>query len=291
MSFILNFYKILIVSELQNSFCPLPNSKLFLNVKKNKEEIEKIIERMNSFNTHYSEMKNKNVANNPGSVAGSAILAGIDSLKNIGGRVIVLSCNSCKFGYGSCSTREDTKFYETEFEKTLYHPQNDKFLKLSDQIVTGKMKIAVDLFIFGNAQLDLATFSPICNNTGGQIFYYEIDFTIPDDLKHKYDLLHYNLSRLLTRPSFYDVNFMLRHSHGFEPIEILGSFNKKSGSGFSLASCDPDLSFSYIFRINESLQDTGKYHFQLVTLFIDNFGKQYLRTINYCLTATKDISK
>jgi len=207
---------------------------------------------------------------------------------DIGGRVIVFTCNSCVAGFGASKPREDIKLYHTENEKILYLPQNNAFVKLSEDLA--EKRISVDLFVFGNNQFDLANFSPICNNTGGSCFFYPIDSQKSNDMKQKFEKLHYNLTRILTRENYYDVKFMLRHSLGFEVIEILGPFNKRLGSGLSLPSCDPDLSFTFMMRINDNLKPESRYHFQLVSLFVDNYNQRYLRIINYTLLTTNDIS-
>ena len=256
-----------------------------MRIKDSKEDLEKLFEKINSFIVNYSQTDSKKV----GSVSGSAILAGIDSINDIGGRVLVFTCNPCIAGFGGSKPREDSKLINTELEKNLYLPQNNAFVKLSEDIA--EKRIAVDLFVFGNNQFDLSNFSPICNNTGGSCYFYNIDNKCSNDMKHKFDKLHYNLTRILTRENFYDVKFMLRHSLGFEVLEILGPFTKRLGTGLSLPSCDPDLSFSFIMRINDNLKPESRYHFQLVALYVDNFNQRYLRVLNYTLFTTNDISK
>ncbi len=273
------------MSELNSSFSPLPREKLYLNAKSQRNEIDKIVEKVSAYITQYSKSTNKNI----GSVAGSAILAGIDSMFDIGGRVMIFSCNSCVSGYGACKIRDENNLYNTENERNLYNPQHDKFVKLSESLT--EKRIAVDLFIFGTKQFDLATFSPIANNTGGSVFFYNIDFNNENDMKYKFEKLHYNLSRVLTRENFYDVKFMLRYGNSFEVMEILGPFKKRLGSGLSIPSCDPDFSMSFMMRINETMKNETRQSFQLVALYINNFNQRFLRIFNYTLLTTSDISK
>lgn len=275
----------MIMSEIMTPFCPLPRESLYLNVKQNKDEIEKIIEKVTAYCENYAQYDPKKL----GSVSGAAIKAGIESMLDIGGRVLLFTCNSCINGYGACKPKEEQKFYNSEFEKNLYNPQHNTFVKLAEEI--HDKRIAVDQFILGSNQFDLATFSPISNSSGGSIFFYTIENNDPNDLKVKFEKMHYNLTRVLTRENFYDVKFMLRYSIGFEVLEILGPFNKKLGEGLSLPSCDPDLSFSYMLRLTESLKPEARYHFQLVALYIDNFNNRFLRIFNYTLLTTNDISK
>jgi hypothetical protein len=137
----------------------------------------------------------------------------------------------------------------------------------------------------------LATFSVISNLTGGQVIFYPTNSRDVVDMKLKFEKLHYDISRVLTRPNYYDVKFMLRYSIGIDTIEILGPFNKKLGEGFSIAGCDPDYAFAYNLKLSESLKNNQRYHFQLVCLYIDNFNQRYLRILNYTVQATSDMSK
>lgn len=275
-----------IISEIAEPFCPLPYKKLYLNVRSNRQEIDNIIEKIQSFITNYNRTTNKSI----GSVTGSAIASGIDSLTEIGGRVMVFSCNSCVQGFGHSKNLEESIQYNTEKERTLYVPQHDIFVKLADSIQD--KRIAVDLFVFGARQFDLATFSPICTHTGGSIFYYNIDYNNVDDIRFKFDKLFYNLSRILSRPNYYDVKFMLRSTtNTFEVVDILGPFGRKLGNGFSLPSFDPDKAFSFNLRITANLKTDTKYSFQLVALYINNYNQRFLRVFNFSYYANNDLSK
>ncbi len=109
-------------------------------------------------------------------------------------------------------------------------------------------------------------------------------------MKYKFDKMYYNLTRILTRQNVYEVKFMLRASQSFEVMDILGPFPKKAGNGFLMPTCDPDTSFSYTIRINETLKNEAKHNFQLVVLYINNFNQRFLRIFNYTLVSTTDIS-
>ena len=66
-----------------------------------------------------------------------------------------------------------------------------------------------------------------------------------------YEKLHYDLTRILTRPNYYDCKFMLRFTVGVDCVEILGPFNKKLGEAFQLGGCDPDYCYYYNMRLND----------------------------------------
>lgn len=94
-------------------------------------------------------------------------------------------------------------------------------------------RVVVDQFIFMSTAFDLSTFSIISNLTGGQVEYYNYS-NDPATVNAMYEKLHYDLTRILTRPNYYDCKFMLRFSVGADCVEILGPFNKKLGEAFQL---------------------------------------------------------
>lgn len=149
----------------------------------------------------------------------------------------------------------------------------------------------MDLFVIGNTLLDLPTFSQISSFTGGKAYFYPINNKVNNDLKIKLEKLHYDLTRVLSRPNYYDVKLMFRNSLGIEIQEILGPFGKKLGEAFKMPSMDPDFCFSYHLKIAEKLKAETSYHFQIACLFIDNFNQRYLRVINYSVICDNEVSK
>jgi len=103
--------------------------------------------------------------------------------------------------------------------------------------------------------------------------------------------MHYDLTRILSRPNYYDVKFMFRSSLGFEVQEILGQFGKKLGEGFKLPTMDPDFCFSFNLKIAEKLKENSIYGFQIACIYIDNYNQRYLRIINHSVICDNDVGK
>jgi len=142
------------------------------------------------------------------------------------------------------------------------------------------------MFVIHNQQFDLCTLSQICNLTGGTCFYYNLENS--GDLKYKFENLHYDLTRIFTRPNYNNVAFKLRASSGIDIVELLCSFGKRPGSAVSLAGCDPDYSFSFICRIQENLKANSRIHFQLAVIFTDNYNRRFLRVLNCTILTAID---
>ena len=106
--------------------------------------------------------------------------------------VFASSINS--IGVGSLVTRDDTKLYNTDKEKTILQPVNDHYQKLANECVAER--ITVDLFFAMNSykSIDLTTIAVLPGITGG-----DLHFLCPfDPIKHG-EKLHYEIFRILTR--------------------------------------------------------------------------------------------
>ena len=106
---------------IDNPFCPVPKEKLLLYVEKEKNQIEKIIEKIQFFVTNNTANDKKIL----GAAIGAAIHSGYSALSSggAGGRVIVLACSQCTTGIGNSKVRDSFNLMNTVNEKTLYLPQ------------------------------------------------------------------------------------------------------------------------------------------------------------------------
>ena len=281
--------RLTIMGDMNDPFCPLSMKKLYLNVNEKKEQIEALIEKINNF----IEQRNINSVSTRGkrqisTITGAAIKSGVESLLENGGRLMIFTPNPCQHGFAACATR-DTFDKEKEPQKSNpFYPQHEKLVEIAEKAANNR--IVVDQFIFMSTSYDLSTFSLISNLTGGHVEYYNYSMN-PITVKAMFEKLHYDLTRILTRPNYYDCKFMLRFSIGIDCVEILGPFNKKLGEAFQLGGCDPDYCYYYNMRINENFKPGQKVDIQLVVLYDNNYSQRYLRIFNTSLEMTDEISK
>ena len=278
-----------IMGDINDPFCPLSMKKLFLNLNEQREQIEKLIERINTF----IDEKNQNLQVVRGnrqisSLTGAAIKAGVDALMENGGRLMIFTPNPCKHGFGASSSRSDFNKEKEPQKSNPFYPVHEKFVEIGEKAANNR--IVVDQFIFMSVDYDISTFSLVSNLSGGHIEFYNYSMD-PKTVQSMYEKLHYDLTRILTRPNYYDCKFMLRFSVGIDCVEILGPFNKKLGEAFQLGGCDPDYCYYYNMRINEDFKKGQRMDIQLVVLFDDNYSNRYLRIFNTSLEATDEVSK
>ena len=280
---------LIIMGDIEDPFCPLSMKKIFLNISSQNEQIEKLIERINNFieekNTNISVVKgNRQIS----TLTGAAIKAGVDSLMENGGRLMIFTPNPCHHGFGSGSLRGNFDKEKEPQKANPFFPQHDKFIEIGEKAANNR--IVIDQFIFMSTSFDFSTFALATNLSGGQIEFYNYSMD-PNTVQSMFEKLHYDLTRILTRPNYYDCKFMLRFSVGIDCVEILGPFNKKLGEAFQLGGCDPDYCYYYNMRINETFKPGQKMDIQLVVLYNDNYGERYLRIFNTSLEATNEVSK
>ena len=283
--------RISIMGDINDPFCPLSLKKLYIKIGSNKEKINSLIEKINLFIND----KNKNFNNNINiknkqisTITGCAIKSGVDSLLENGGRILVFTCNPCNHGFGASIIREiylKNNKVKDPHKSNPFFPQHNLFAEIGQK--AAKNKIVIDQFIFLSELYDISTFSIASTLSGGDIFFYQdVGGEVPQYL---YEKLYFDITRVLTRPNYYNCKFMLRYSKGIDCYEILGPFTKKLGDAFELGGCDPDYCFYYNFRLNQQLKKDEILHIQLAALYEDNYSDIYIRVFNYSFEVIEEL--
>ena len=279
--------RLTIMGDINDPFCPISLKKLYLRINESKEKIELLLEKINNFIDEKNQTFQENKRIKPVStITGVAIKSGVESLLENGGRLMIFTPNPCNHGFGACAPRESFNKEKEPQKSNPFFPQHEKFVEIGEKAANNR--IVVDQFIFMSNTFDLSTFSIISNLSGGQIEFYNYS-TDPNVINSLYEKLHYDLTRILTRPNYYDCKFMLRFTVGIDCVEILGPFNKKLGEAFQLGGCDPDYCYYYNMRLNEYFKNGQKTDIQLVVLFDDNYSNRYLRIFNYSFDMTSEV--
>ena len=283
-----NDIRLTIMGDCNDPFCPLSLKKLFSNIGEERDQIEKLLEKINNF---ISE-KNVNIPDLKGhrqisSITGAAIKSGVDALMENGGRVMIFTPNPCQHGFAGCALRDTFKEKDPQ-KANPFFPQHEILVEIGNK--ASNNRIVVDQFIFMSTLYDISTMSLVSNLSGGHVEFYNYSMD-PVIVNTNFEKLHFDLTRILTRPNYYDCRFMLRFSVGIDCVEILGPFNKKLGEAFQLGGCDPDYCYYYNMRLNETFKSGQKVDIQLVILYNDNYSDTYLRIFNTSLEMTNEVGK
>ena len=283
--------RMIIMGDINEPFCPLSLKKLFLNINQQREQLEKLIEKITAFildKNSQNSQNNSNINKEISSITGAAIKSGVDALLENGGRVMIFTPNPCYHGYGACTPREVYNKEKEPQKSNPFFPLHKNMEEVWLRAINNK--IVVDQFIFMSTSYDISTMGLVSNLSGGQIEYYKYSKDI-STINSMLEKLHFDLTRILTRPNYYDCKFMIRFSPGIDVVEILGPFNKYLGEAFQLGGCDPDYCYYYNMRLNKTFKPEEIVHIQLAVLYTDNYSNNYLRIFNTSLEMSNDVIK
>merc|ERR1711874_518570 len=164
-------------------------------------------------------------------VLGPVIQAGKEAFKaaNCAGKLIVFHHNlPVAEAPGKLKNRDDRKVLGTEKEKTVLTPQTKTYNEFGQECVG--VGCSVDLFLFNNAYIDVATLSQVCRLSGGQMYKYTYFQADLDGERFISDLAH-NISR----PVVFDSIMRIRTSTGVRPTDFFGSFFMANTTDMELA--------------------------------------------------------
>eukprot|EP00826_Nyctotherus_ovalis_P044933 TRINITY_DN48_c0_g1_i7.p2 TRINITY_DN48_c0_g1~~TRINITY_DN48_c0_g1_i7.p2 ORF type:complete len:228 (-),score=94.60 TRINITY_DN48_c0_g1_i7:20-703(-) len=204
---------IVFMPDVFNPFSPLPKSRVLLNLKNSKSQIEDILDKVAS--TFDSSNKHSPLGST-GSCGGAALKAAIDLLKDDSGKVLWFFMDIPSVGYGSLRNRNSRSLYGTEKEKTLLVPEEKTKAYVELASIGVKERVGVDLFACTQNDVDLASIVPVATLTGGEVYYYS-----PFNSTEYGEKLHFDLFRNLTRQTVYDVSIRARCSLGLSVHKYL----------------------------------------------------------------------
>ena len=141
--------------EINYPFCPLSMKKLFLNINEQREQIVKIIERINTF----IDEKNQNIQVVRGNrqistLTWAAIKSGVDALMENGGRLMIFTPIPFKHGSGTSSSRSDFNKEKEPQKSNPFYQVHEKFVEIGEKVANNH--IVVDQFIFMSVEYNIS---------------------------------------------------------------------------------------------------------------------------------------
>lgn len=209
-------------------------------------------------------------------VLGPIIQAGLEALKaeNCSGKLFIFhSTLPIHEAPGKLKNREDRKLLGTDKEKTILAPQNDFYKKLGEQCVA--QGCCVDLFLFPNAYVDVATVGDVCKLTGGSLFRYNYFQSDVDGERFLEDL-----TMEVERPIAFDAIMRVRTSAGIRATDFWGSFYMSNTTDVEFAAVDCDKAISVEIKYDDKLPEEGGAYVQAALLYTSIGGQRRLRIHN-----------
>lgn len=208
-----------------------------------------------------------------------AIQAGLEALKasECAGKLLVF-CSSLPIAEapGKLKNRDDRKLLGTEKEKTILVPQCTTYNNLGQECV--QAGCCVDLFVFNNAYIDVATIGQVSRLTGGEIYKYTYFQADIDGQRLIEDII-----KNVSRPTAFDTVMRVRTSTGVRPTDFYGHFFMSNTTDMEIAGMDSSKSIAIEIKHDDKLPPGENVYIQVAVLYTSCSGQRRLRVINLSL--------
>ena len=158
---------VVIMSDVNAPFAPVPRSKLLFNVKEDRVRLEAVIEKAATSCEALGKLRNP-------SCSGAALKCAIDVLSGESGKVLWFLMDAPSVGIGTLSSRNQPALYNTDKEMTLLTPAPTASIYSNLARACLASCIAVDVFVCAQSEVDLASLMPISAAIGGEVYYYPL---------------------------------------------------------------------------------------------------------------------
>ncbi|RXM29792.1 Protein transport protein Sec24C [Acipenser ruthenus] len=281
---VLHFYNVksslaqpqmMVVSDVADMFVPLLDGFL-VNVNESRAVINSLLDQIPEMFADTRETE---------TVFAPVIQAGLEALKV--GQLCFNYPRSAMLvqAPGKLKNREDKKLVGTDKEKTLFQPQTSFFGNLAKECVA--QGCCVDLFLFPNQYVDVATLGVVPSQTGGSVYKYTC-FQVPSDG----DRFLNDLRRDVQKQVGFDAVMRVRTSTGIRATDFFGDFYMSNTTDVELAGLDCDKAVTVEFRHDDKLSEESGALMQCAVLYTSCSGQRRLRVHNLsvnCCTQLADL--
>ncbi|XP_055875953.1 protein transport protein Sec24C-like [Biomphalaria glabrata] len=261
--------QMMVVSDLEDMFVPLIDGFL-VKLSESEGVIDSLLSQIPQL---FSESKETEL------VLGPVIQAGLDALRSADrpGRLYIFHTGlPTAEAPGKLKNRDDRKLLGTEKEKTILTPQTQFYSKLGTDCVAAGC--SVDLFLFPNQYIDVATMSDICRVTSGNIYKYSYFQADIDGERFIEDL-----KTSVKRSQGFDAILRVRTSTGIRPVDFYGNFYMANTTDVEMASIDSDSTVCLEVKHDDKLNEAEGAFIQVAVLYTTISGQRRLRCQNLAL--------
>uniref|UniRef100_A0A3Q2T4H5 SEC24 homolog C, COPII coat complex component n=1 Tax=Fundulus heteroclitus TaxID=8078 RepID=A0A3Q2T4H5_FUNHE len=184
---------------------------------------------------------------------------------------------------GKLKNREDKKLIGTDKEKTLFQPQVGFYNNLAKECVA--QGCCVDLFLFPNQYVDLATLGVVPVSTGGSIYKYTYFQAQADQERFLNDL-----RRDVQKQVGFDAVMRVRTSTGIRATDFFGSFFMNNTTDVELAGLDCDKAVTVEFKHDDKLSEETGALMQCAVLYTSCSGQRRLRIHNMAVNCCSQLA-
>lgn len=282
---VLHFYNVksslaqpqmMVVSDVADMFVPLLDGFL-VNVNESRTVISSLLDQIPELFADTRETE---------TVFAPVIQAGLEALKaaDCAGKLFVFHTTlPIAEAPGKLKNRDDKKLLNTDKEKTLFQPQTTFYNNLAKDCVA--QGCCVDLFLFPNQYLDVATLGVVPYQTGGSVYKYTF-FQMETDKERFLN----DLRRDVQKDIGFDAVMRVRTSTGIRATDFYGAFYMSNTTDVELAGLDCDKTVTIEFKHDDKLNEDIGALLQCAILYTSCGGQRRLRIHNMALNCCTQLA-
>ncbi|ORY06568.1 hypothetical protein K493DRAFT_203088 [Basidiobolus meristosporus CBS 931.73] len=261
--------QMMIVPDVFDMFVPL-NEGFLVDPMESRDIIENLLESLPSM------FANNRVVE---PVLGAAMQSAYMALKDLGGKIFAFHTSLPIFGPGTLKNRDDPKLNGTDKEYTMYSPQDTFYKSLTTEMV--ESGISVDLFLFPNSYVDVATIGALASSTGGDIHHFMNFNPQKDGVKFTREL-----QRNVSRKFGFNGIMRVRCSNGFSLDDHFGNFYMRNATDVEFGGLDCDKSVAVLLKHDAKVDEKTDATFQCALLYTTSSGQRRIRLHNLSVPVT-----
>uniref|UniRef100_A0A7N4PIF1 SEC24 homolog C, COPII coat complex component n=1 Tax=Sarcophilus harrisii TaxID=9305 RepID=A0A7N4PIF1_SARHA len=282
---VLHFYNVksslaqpqmMVVSDVADMFVPLLDGFL-VNVSESRTVITSLLDQIPEMFADTRETE---------TVFAPVIQAGMEALKaaECPGKLFLFHTSlPIAEAPGKLKNRDDRKLLNTDKEKTLFQPQTGFYQSLAKECVA--QGCCVDLFLFPNQYVDVATLGVVPHHTGGSIYKYAC-FQVESDQERFLS----DLRRDVQKDVGFDAVMRVRTSTGIRATDFFGAFYMSNTTDVELAGLDGDKTVTVEFKHDDRLSEDSGALIQCALLYTSCAGQRRLRIHNLSLNCCTQLA-
>ncbi|XP_010140462.1 PREDICTED: protein transport protein Sec24C, partial [Buceros rhinoceros silvestris] len=282
---VLHFYNVksslaqpqmMVVSDVADMFVPLLDGFL-VNVNESRTVIVSLLDQIPEMFADTRETE---------TVFAPVIQAGLEALKaaECAGKLFIFHTSlPIAEAPGKLKNRDDKKLINTDKEKTLFQPQTSFYNNLAKDCVA--QGCCVDLYLFPNQYLDVATLGVVTYQTGGSIYKYAY-FQLETDQ----DRFLNDLRRDVQKEVGFDAVMRVRTSTGIRATDFFGAFYMSNTTDVEMAGLDCDKTITVEFKHDDKLSEDSGALLQCALLYTSCAGQRRLRIHNLSLNCCTQLA-
>ncbi|KAM9329406.1 protein transport protein Sec24D [Gastrophryne carolinensis] len=184
---------------------------------------------------------------------------------------------------GKLKNRDDRRLINTDKEKTLFLPQSNIYEGLAKECVASGC--CVDLFLFPNQYIDVASIGLVTLLTGGTLYKYN-QFQVHTDGQQFIGDLKKDIEKRIG----FDAIMRVRTSTGFRATDFFGALYMNNTTDVELAAIDCDKAVAVEFKHDDKLSEDAGALVQCALLYTTIGGQRRLVVHNISLNCSSQLA-